>query len=123
MSARSQISVDNKKYTGEYELDHGVLHVFFEGQHRSSAVTGPNQELLARLLFIELIFQAPSWRDHPPVLPSVNRDTTGFLVHSCHKEPGMLMAKVFLTVLIIRNDRNVLDSPKAPSAIRTGTLR
>lgn len=70
MPARSQISVDikHKKYTGEYELDHGVLHVFFDGQSRSSAVTGPSTELLARLLFIELIFQAPSWRDHPPIL-------------------------------------------------------
>jgi hypothetical protein len=70
MPARSPISVDlkHKKYTGEYELDRGVLHVFFEGQSRSSAVTEPSPELLARLLFIELIFQAPSWRDHPPVL-------------------------------------------------------
>ena len=67
MSARSQISVDirHKKYIGEYELDHGVLHVFFEGQSRSSAVAGPGPELLARLLFIELIFQAPSWSDRP----------------------------------------------------------
>ena len=66
MPARSPISVDikHKKYTGEYELDRGVLYVFFEGQSRSSAVTGPSPELLARLLFIELIFQVPSWRDH-----------------------------------------------------------
>ena len=71
MPARSPISVDirHKKYTGEYELDHGVLSVFFEGQSRSSAITGPSPELLARLLFIELIFQVPSWRDHPPVNP------------------------------------------------------
>jgi hypothetical protein len=70
MSARSPISVDikHKKYTGEYEFDHGVLHVFFEGQSRSSAITGPSPELLARLLFIELIFQAPSWRDESGVL-------------------------------------------------------
>lgn len=68
MPARSPISIDikHKKYTGEYELDQGVLSVFFEGQSRSSAITGPSPELLARLLFIELIFQVPSWRDHPP---------------------------------------------------------
>jgi len=71
MPARSPISVDikHKKYTGEYELDRGVLSVYFEGQSRSSAITGPSPELLARLLFIELIFQVPSWRDHPPVNP------------------------------------------------------
>jgi hypothetical protein len=68
MSARSPISVDikHKKYTGEYEVDRGVLYLFFEGQSRSSAVTGLGPELLARLLLVELIFQAPSWRDHPP---------------------------------------------------------
>jgi len=66
MPARSPISVDikHKKFTGEYELDQGVLYVFYEGQSRSSAVTGPSPELLARLLFIELIFQVPSWSEH-----------------------------------------------------------
>jgi hypothetical protein len=69
MSARSPISVDikHREYIGEYEIDHGVLYVFFEGQNRSSAITGPSPELLARLLLIELVFQAPSWRDHPQV--------------------------------------------------------
>lgn len=78
MSTRSLISVDikHRKYIGEYEVDRGVLYVFFEGQTRSSAVTGPSSELLARLLFIELIFQAPSWCDHPrfcddPVFPQL----------------------------------------------------
>ncbi len=67
MTARSPICVDikHKKYTGEYVIDGGVLYVFFEGQSRSSTITGPSPELLARLLFIELIFQAPSWRDSP----------------------------------------------------------
>jgi hypothetical protein len=67
MSARSPISVDikRKQYTGEYEIDRGVLYVFFEGQNKSSAITGPAPELLARLLLIELVFHAPSWRDHP----------------------------------------------------------
>jgi hypothetical protein len=66
MAARSPISVDikHKKYTGEYEIDHGVLYVFFEGRSKSSAILDPSLELLARLLLIELIFQAPSWRDH-----------------------------------------------------------
>ena len=70
MTARSPISVDikDKKYTGEYEIHGGVLNVFFEGQSRSSAMIGPSAELLARLLFIELLFQAPSWRNNPPVL-------------------------------------------------------
>jgi len=65
MAVRLPISMDikHKKYTGEYEIDRGVLHVFFEGRNRSSAVTGPNPELLARLLLIELVFQAPSWRE------------------------------------------------------------
>jgi len=67
MSARSPISVDikHKKYTGEYEIDHGVLNVFFDGRSKSTAMTGPGPELLARLLLIELVFHAPSWRDHP----------------------------------------------------------
>ena len=67
MSAPSPISVDiqHKKYTGEYEIDRGVLHVFFEGRSKSSAITGSGPELLARLLLIELVFHAPSWRDHP----------------------------------------------------------
>jgi hypothetical protein len=66
MSARSPISVDikHKNYTGEYEIEGGVLYVFFEGRSRSSAVMSPGPELLARLLLIELVFQAPSWRDH-----------------------------------------------------------
>ncbi len=66
MPARSPVSIDikHKQYTAEYELDHGILSVFFEGQSRSSAVTGPSPDLIARLLFIELIVQAPSWRDH-----------------------------------------------------------
>jgi hypothetical protein len=67
MAARSPISVDikHKKYTGEYEIDHGVLNVFFEDRSKSTAMTGPGPELLARLLLIELVFHAPSWRDHP----------------------------------------------------------
>jgi hypothetical protein len=67
MSARSPISVDikHKKYTGEYEIDRSVLYVFFEGRSKSSAITGLGPELLARLLLIELVFHAPSWRDHP----------------------------------------------------------
>ena len=67
MPVRSAISVDieRKKHTGEYEIDGGVLYVFFEGRSASSAVTSPGPELLARLLLIELVFQTPSWRDHP----------------------------------------------------------
>jgi len=67
MSARLPISVDikNKQYAGEYEADRGVLYVFFEGRSKSSAITGSSPELLARLLLIELVFHAPSWRDQP----------------------------------------------------------
>ena len=66
MSTRSPVSVDikHKQYTGEYEIDAGVLYVFFEGRSKSSAVMIPSPDLLARLLLIELVFQAPSWRDH-----------------------------------------------------------
>jgi len=66
MSARSPISVDikHKKYNGQYEIDSGILYVFFEGRSKSSAITGSGAELLARLSLIELIFHAPSWRDH-----------------------------------------------------------
>jgi hypothetical protein len=62
---RSPISLEirQKKYTGEYEIDRGVLYVFFEGRSASSAVTDPSPELLARLLLVELVFQAPSWRE------------------------------------------------------------
>jgi hypothetical protein len=66
MSERSPISVDisRKNYSGEYEIDGGILYVFFEGRSKSSAIMSPGPELLARLLLIELVFQAPSWRDH-----------------------------------------------------------
>jgi len=66
MSVRSPISVDikHKQYTGEYEIDCGVLYVFFEGRSKSSPITGPGPELLARLFLIELVFHAPSWHDH-----------------------------------------------------------
>jgi hypothetical protein len=68
--ARTSISLDigQKKYIAEYELDHGVLHVFFGGRSASSAVTSPSLELVARLLLVELIFQTPSWRE--PDTPS-----------------------------------------------------
>jgi len=67
MSARLPISVDikRKNYAGEYEVDGGVLHVFFDGRSESSAVMSPGPELLARLLLIELVFKAPSWSNHP----------------------------------------------------------
>jgi hypothetical protein len=65
MAVRSPISLDIKRktYTGEYEIDGGILCVSFQGRNASSAITGPNPELLARLLLIELVFQAPSWRE------------------------------------------------------------
>lgn len=66
---RSPISLDieHKKYSGEYEIDRGILHVFFEGQSASSAVTGPSPELTARLLLVELVFRTPSWREPTPL--------------------------------------------------------
>lgn len=71
MALRSPISLDlqHKQYVGEYEIDRGVLHVFFDGRNKSSAVTGPNPELLARLLLIELVFQVPSWREPDTATP------------------------------------------------------
>src|SRR6185312_8590879 len=64
---RRLISIDikHKNYAGEYEIDGGILYVFFQGRSTSSAVVSPGPELLARLLLIDLIFQTPSWRDHP----------------------------------------------------------
>lgn len=66
MSTRLSVSVDikHKQYNGEYEIDGGILYVFFEGRNKSSAAMSPSPDLVARLLLIELIFQAPSWRDH-----------------------------------------------------------
>ena len=84
MSARSAISVDikHKHYRGEYEIDGGVLYVFFEGRSRSSAVMSPGPELLARLLLIELVFQAPSWQDRP----GSGTEAPGVCVASTHEE-------------------------------------
>jgi hypothetical protein len=64
MSIRSPISIDikRKNYAGEYEIDGGILYVFFQGRSTSSAVVSPGPELVARLLLIDLIFQTPSWR-------------------------------------------------------------
>jgi hypothetical protein len=63
---RSPISVDIKfkTYGGEYEIDGGILSVFFDGRSTSTALMSPSAEVLARLLLIDLIFQTPSWRDH-----------------------------------------------------------
>jgi hypothetical protein len=65
MASRSPIALDlkHKKYAGEYEIDGGILHVFFEGRSNSSAVIDRDPELLARLLLVELVFQVPSWRE------------------------------------------------------------
>lgn len=77
MSTRSPISVDikHRQYTGEYEISGGVLYVFYEGRSKSSVVIDPSPELLARLLLIEMVFQAPSWRDHrsSELIPHVSR--------------------------------------------------
>ena len=56
---------ERKAGTHEYEIDGGVLCVFFEGRSKSSSITGPGPEVLARLLLIELVFHAPSRLDHP----------------------------------------------------------
>lgn len=65
MPVRLPISIDikRKNYSGEYEIDGGILNVFFESQSRSSAVMSPDPELLARLLLIELVFHTPNWHD------------------------------------------------------------
>lgn len=66
MSARAPVSVDIKfkTYGGEYEVDGGILYVFFDGRSTSTAVMNSSAEVLARLLLIDLIFQTPSWHDY-----------------------------------------------------------
>jgi hypothetical protein len=65
MAVRSSLTLTfkGKKHAGEYEIDGGVLSVFFEGRSKTSVITGTNPELLARLLLIELVYRVPSWRE------------------------------------------------------------
>jgi hypothetical protein len=65
MAARSPLTVRFKgnDYAGEYEIDGGVLQVFFEGQSKATKVNSSNPDLLARLLLIELVYRVPSWRE------------------------------------------------------------
>ena len=65
MATRSPLKVRFKgnDYAGEYEIDGGVLQVFFEGHSKATKVNSSNPDLLARLLLIELVYRVPSWRE------------------------------------------------------------
>ena len=65
MAARSPLTVRFKEndYAGEYEIDGGVLQVFFKDQSKATKVNSSNPDLLARLLLIELVYRVPSWRE------------------------------------------------------------
>jgi hypothetical protein len=60
MGSRAAIAVTfkGKKYTGEYEISGGLIRVFFDGRSRVALVKGPDAELLARIIFIELLSEA-----------------------------------------------------------------
>jgi hypothetical protein len=58
MSIRSplQVTFRGKDYAGEYEIDGGLVRVFFEERNKTIKLNGSsNPEFLARLLLIELI--------------------------------------------------------------------
>jgi len=58
MSIRSplQVSFRGKDYAGEYEIDGGLVRVFFEERNKTIKMNGSsNPEFVARLLLIELI--------------------------------------------------------------------
>ena len=58
MATRSalRVSFKSKNYVGEYEIDEGLVRVYFEGRNKTTKLNGsPNPEFLARLLLIELI--------------------------------------------------------------------
>jgi hypothetical protein len=58
MGARSPLTVTFKRkdYVGEYEIDGGLVRVFFEGRTKTTKLNASsNPELLARLLLIELV--------------------------------------------------------------------
>jgi hypothetical protein len=60
MASRAQIAVTfkGKKYTGEYEIAGRLIRVFFDGQSRVALMKGCDAELLARIIFIELVSEA-----------------------------------------------------------------
>ena len=58
MEARSPLTVTfkGKKYAGEYEIDDGLVRVFFEGRNKTTKLNSSSSpEFLARLLLIELV--------------------------------------------------------------------
>jgi hypothetical protein len=57
MGARSSVKVllKGKEYAAEYDIHGATLRVFFEGKSKTGEIRGSDPELLARLLFIELL--------------------------------------------------------------------
>ena len=59
MGAKSPLRVTfrRKDYVGEYEIDGGLVRVFFEGRNKTTKLNASSEpELLARFLLIELVF-------------------------------------------------------------------
>jgi hypothetical protein len=56
MNTKSPVNVlfRGTEYLGEY-LDGRMLHVFFDGKSKTGHIRGSDPQLLARLLFIELL--------------------------------------------------------------------
>jgi hypothetical protein len=62
MATRSVVTVtyQGEEYGGEYELAGRVVRVFFKGGSKTGILTGPDAELLARILLIDLVSRAPA---------------------------------------------------------------
>ena len=55
MRQRINVVYKGKDYVGEYEIEKGVLRVFYKKRTKASAVRTSDPELQARLLLIELV--------------------------------------------------------------------
>ena len=55
MAVPVTVIVKGKNYAGEYQIDGGLLRVFFDGKSKTASANSANPEFLARLLLIELV--------------------------------------------------------------------
>ena len=55
MAVPVTVIVKGKNYTGEYQIGGRLLRVYFDGKSKTSSLSSPNPEFLARLLLIELV--------------------------------------------------------------------
>jgi len=49
------ITLKGKKYEGEYAIEGQTMRVSFAGRTKVRQITGPDRQLLARLVLIELV--------------------------------------------------------------------